>query len=299
MSLINATKNSTNTVYAQLMARMTPPDVVATANEMGVSSSIKPLCSVVLGGGDVSVMDMAAGYSTLANNGVAKSPIIVTRVEFPDGSSKNYAPEEKQVLTPPQAGRVTYALQQVIDGGTGKAAAFGRPAAGKTGTTQMNNDAWFVGYTPKLTAAVWMGYADSLKPMDDVHGLKVQGGNFPAEIWRKFMQAATADFDTGDFPEFSPEELGAGETLDLNYGTSGSISSGEAPPTQTTSPKTTQTTQPQTATTQPPVETTAPPTTAPPTTAPPTTAPATTAPATTVPAAGAGTGKGSNAAGGR
>jgi len=299
LSLVSATKNSTNTVYAQLMLKMTPPDVVTMANDMGVSAELDPVCALVLGGGEVSVMDMAAGYSTLANQGVSKSPIAVTRVEFPNGAVKTYTPESKQALTDIQAARVTYALQQVIDGGTGKAAAIGRPAAGKTGTTQNNNDAWFVGYTPKLTAAVWMGYVDKLQPMDDVHGLKVQGGNLPAEIWRKFMTAATADFDTGDFKEFDPELIGAGETLDPNLGTSGVIASGETSgggTTQSTQPRTTQpqTTQPQSTVPQ----TTAPATTAPPTTAPPTTTPTT--PATTAPAVGgAGPGKGQGQAQGQ
>jgi penicillin-binding protein 1A len=213
-------------------------------------------------------------------------------VEFPNGKVDRFTPDTKQVLTGIQAGRVTYALEQVIDGGTGKAASIGRPAAGKTGTTQNNNDAWFVGFTPKLTAAVWMGYPDKLQPMDDVHGLKVQGGNIPAEMWRKFMQAATADFDAGDFPTFDSEELGAGETLDPNYGTSGVIASGESSgtstgSTQSTQPRTTQpkTTQPQSTVPQ----TTAPATTAPPTTAPPTTVPPTSP--TTVPS-GTGTGTG-------
>lgn len=288
ISLVSATKNSTNTVYAQLMVKMGSQSVVDTAQSMGVSAELDPVCALVLGGGEVSVMDMAAGYSTLANRGVAKSPIAVTRVEFPNGVVKTYTPETTQALTDIQAARVTYALEQVIDGGTGKAAAIGRPAAGKTGTTQNNNDAWFVGYTPKLTAAVWMGYVDKLQPMDDVHGLKVQGGNLPAEIWRKFMTAATADFDTGDFQEFDSEVLGEGETLDPNMGTSGVISAGTADGggngTQTTQPRTTQTTQPQATVPQ----TTAPATTAPPTTAPPTTAPVTTP--TTTPATGTGTG---------
>lgn len=300
-NLINATKNSTNTAYANLMLAMTPPDVIEMAREMGVTAELPEVCALVLGAGEVSVLDMAAGYSTVANQGTAKSPIVVTRVEFPDGRVYTYQPESKQVLTPEQAGKVTYALRQVINGGTGKNAAFGKPAAGKTGTTQQNADSWFVGFTPKLTAAVWMGYPDGLIPMKDVHGIEVQGGTFPAEMWRKFMTAATADFDTGDFPEFDAEVLGSGETLDPNLGTSGTITAvGTASPsTQSTgnggggqSTATTaapQTTVPQTtapATTAPP--TTAPPTTAPPTTAPPTTAP----PATTTPAAGQGEAKG-------
>ncbi|MCB1038027.1 MAG: transglycosylase domain-containing protein [Acidimicrobiales bacterium] len=287
ISMVSATKNSTNTFYAQLMAQMTPTDVVDLAHEMGVSADINPVCAVVLGGGEVSPLDMAAGYSTVANGGVAKSPIVVTRVEFPDGRVVDYTPETKQVLTPEQAGRVTYALEQVVQGGTGKAANFGRPAAGKTGTTQNNADAWFVGFTPKLTASVWMGYPEGQVPMTNVHGIQVQGGTFPAEMWRKFMTTATADFDTGDFPEFDDEVLGAGEPLDPNYGKSGVIASGSSSgggaTVATTAPV--QTTTPQTSV----PATTAPATTVPPTTAPPTTAPATTAPvATTAPAAGQG-----------
>ncbi|MFN8017389.1 MAG: transglycosylase domain-containing protein [Acidimicrobiales bacterium] len=286
MSLVSATKNSVNTVYAQLMLKMTPPAVLQTAKDMGVRSKLNPYCALVLGGGEVSVLDMAAGYSTLANEGLAKSPIVVTRVEFPDGRVRRYAPDQKQVLSREQAARVTYCLRQVVEGGTGRAAQFGRPAAGKTGTTQNNADAWFVGYTPKLTAAVWMGYSDRLRPMENVHGIKVQGGTFPAQMWRKFMQTATADFDTGDFPEFPKEVLGGGETLDPNYGTSGVIASGEAIGGGTGTTGGTGTGGGTTATTAPPTATTAPPTTAPPTTAPPTTAPPTTAPPTTAPAAG-------------
>ena len=106
---------------------------------------------------------MASAYSTLANGGVHQSPIVVTRVELADGTVRRYTPNETQLLTADQAGKVTYAMQQVVDpGGTGAAANLGRPAAGKTGTTQQNVASWFVGYTPKLTAAVWMGYADGL-----------------------------------------------------------------------------------------------------------------------------------------
>ena len=188
------------------------------------------------------MLDMAAGYSTLANEGIAKSPIVVTRVEFPDGTVKRYEPEQHRVLTSEQAGRVTFALQQVIDGGTGKQANIGKPAAGKTGTTQQNVDGWFVGYTPKLTAAVWMGHPEGLIPMTSVHGMRVQGGTFPAMMWRKFMLAATADFDTGEFPELDAEVLNEGKLLDPRLGKSIAIApgAGQAPattrPTATTAP---------------------------------------------------------------
>ncbi|CAN5516751.1 transglycosylase domain-containing protein [soil metagenome] len=275
-SLVTATKNSINTVYAQLMLRLGPDKVLQTAHDMGVTADLKPYCSLVLGGGEVSVMDMAAGYSTLANNGVAKTPIVVTRVEFPDGSVKDYSPATKQVLTPDQSGLVTYALQQVVAGGTGADANYGRPAAGKTGTTQSNVDGWFVGYTPKLTAAVWMGYPNESKPMNDVHGIQVQGGTFPARIWRTFMEAATADFDSGSFPEVA--DLAAGQPLDPAQGTTSVVAGGSSYNGTTTS------TVPRSTTPRSTVpQSTVPRSTVPQTTTPPTTAPATTAPATSTP----------------
>ena len=122
-------------------------------------------------------------------------------------------PTGDRVLSEEQADLVTYCLQEVVKDGTGASAGFGKPAAGKTGTTQDNKDAWFVGYTPKLTAAVWVGYADplpdgSVPTMDEdspvsrsrgLHG--VTGGTLPAAIWRKFMVAASEGVDTGSFAE--------------------------------------------------------------------------------------------------
>ena len=171
-----------------------------------------------------------------------------------------------------------FALQQVIQGGTGREANFGRPAAGKTGTTQNNADGWFVGYTPTLTAAVWMGFPEGQVPMRNVHGMSVQGGNFPARIWNRFMKAATLASESVDFPEFDEKVLGDGEALDATLGRASVLSPPTAPsssgrPSATTAPSGTPTTG-GTATTDPtpttaPSATTAPPTTSPP----PTTAP--------------------------
>ncbi|MBK6856062.1 MAG: transglycosylase domain-containing protein [Microthrixaceae bacterium] len=283
-SLVTATKKSINTTYAELMVRLGPDAVADLAQSMGVSSLAdqKVQCSWVLGSGEVSVMDMAAAYSTLANEGTARTPIVVTRVEFPDGTVRNYEAEETQVLTPEQAARVTFALQQVIQGGTGREANFGRPAAGKTGTTQNNADGWFVGYTPDLTAAVWMGFPEGQIPMRNVHGMSVQGGNFPARIWNRFMTSATANMEPAEFREWDDDVLGDGETLDPNLGKTSVIGSGsdqnspnQAPRTTVPGGGTTSTTSGSGSTTTSPA-TTAPATTAPPAT---TSPPATTAPA--------------------
>jgi penicillin-binding protein 1A len=276
-SLLTATRSSHNTTYARLMVELGPENVVQMARDLGVASpGLEPHCAMVLGSENATVLDMASAYSTFMNEGTARTPIVVTRVEFPDGSVRTYEPEEREVLSPEQAGRVTYALQQVIQGGTGREANFGRPAAGKTGTTQANADAWFVGYTPTLTAAVWMGHPEGMIPMTSVHGMTVQGGNFPARIWNRFMTAATAGSEAVDFPEWDDDVLLDGETLDPNLGASAVISPPTTRPPSTAS-STPATSAPATSAPEDPTPTTAPATTAPATTAPPATAPPTTA----------------------
>jgi penicillin-binding protein 1A len=145
---------------------------------------------------------MAAAYSTFANQGVRITPRLVVRVERADGTVlDDFAPERRQVLTADQTAKVNYCLGRVVESGTGVAAKIGRPQAGKTGTATNNADAWFVGYTPKLTAAVWMGKPEGNQPMGNVHGIAaVQGGTLPAEMWKRFMQNAVAGVDTGSFP---------------------------------------------------------------------------------------------------
>jgi penicillin-binding protein 1A len=208
LDLVDATRASSNTAYAQLMMEVGPEAVVDLAGKLGVSSDLPAVNSLVLGTGEVSVLDMAVGFSTFANRGVHNAPTMVARIEQVDEDGdltvvEQHTPSGERVLTEEEADLVTYCLRKVVLEGTGRAANFGKPAAGKTGTTQDNRDAWFVGYTPKLTAAVWMGYvgAPGQEPrfMDDVHGREVTGGSFPAEIWAKFMRAATADMDTGSF----------------------------------------------------------------------------------------------------
>ncbi|HYI62212.1 MAG TPA: PBP1A family penicillin-binding protein [Acidimicrobiales bacterium] len=241
-TLVEATAASSNTAYAQLALDLGIENVIQMARDLGVASDFPAVVpSVVLGSSDVSVLDMAAAYSTFANLGTRIEPRVITRVERADGSLvEEFTASTQQVLTPDQASRVTYALEKVVQDGTGEEADFGRPAAGKTGTTTENKDAWFVGYTPKLTAAVWMGYVTPAV-MDSVHGETVQGGNLPARIWRRFMELATAGVDTGAFT--APADLSVGRPLDEGLGAAGDAGdgpSGGAPdgtgPTPGTSP---------------------------------------------------------------
>ena len=232
--------------------------------------------SLVLGTGEVSVLDMATGFSTFANRGVHNAPTLVQKIEQvrDDGRVRvveQFTPSGDRVLTEQEADLVTYCLRKVVLEGTGKAANIGKPVAGKTGTTQDNRDAWFVGYTPKLTAAVWMGYPGApnteVRFMDDVHGREVTGGSFPAEIWAKFMRAATKGKDMGSFkvPTTFPGRELHPELQETGSSTTGSSSS-------TSSTESTSTTGGPSSTSSPTTATTVPPTTSPPTTSPPTTA---------------------------
>ena len=221
MDLVDATEISSNTVYADLMLEVGPQPVAELARRLGVRSELPVVNSLVLGAGEVSVLDMASAYSTFAREGEAIEPIIITKVErvHPDGRVEvleTASTRAEQVISENTAAQVTHALRRVVTGGTGRSAAFGPPIAGKTGTTQDYRDAWFVGYTPRLTTAVWMGYPDPdadgrPRLMKGVRGRDVTGGSFPAQIWRSFMQAALDGQDHGDFPRpsFTGELLGA------------------------------------------------------------------------------------------
>ena len=210
VDLVEATRVSSNTVYAELMIEVGPTEVVDLARDLGIVAELPAVNSLVLGSGEVSVLDMANAYATFARRGQSIEPIMITRVEqVVDGEVRvleTASTKAEQALSQDVADQVNWVLRQVVLGGTGAGANPGFPAAGKTGTTQDNRDAWFVGYTPKLTTAVWMGYPDldaDGKPrfMDDVRGRSVTGGSFPATIWKRFMQAAVAGEDHGGFPQ--------------------------------------------------------------------------------------------------
>lgn len=213
-TLAEATARSANTSYAEMMVELGPEAVVEMAQQLGVSAEFPQIVpSIVLGTGEVSVLDMAAGYSTFANEGTRIDARVITRVEDAQGNViEEFPAKSTQVLDVDQASRVTHALQGVIDHGTGEDADIGRPAAGKTGTTQNNADAWFVGYTPSLTAAVWMGFPEGNIPMTDVRGGVVAGGDLPAQLWRRFMELALEGTEVEEFP--APADLDFGFAWD-------------------------------------------------------------------------------------
>jgi penicillin-binding protein 1A len=207
IDLVEATAHSVNTVYVQLMADVGVQNTATMATDLGITSEIPPNPSIALGAVEVSPLDMAVSYMTFGARGERVTPFLVEEVTDSEGKViYRSGTSRERVLPEPIADTVNHVLQSVIDRGTGRAADIGRPAAGKTGTTTDNTDAWFVGYTPRVSTAVWMGYKDGNTPMDNVHGRSVTGGSFPAQIWQQFMSTALEGVDTGEFVE-PPDDL--------------------------------------------------------------------------------------------
>jgi penicillin-binding protein 1A len=208
-SIRSATIRSDNSVYAQLTLDVTPERVAETARRMGVRSRLDVrgayVPSIGLGSVAVSPLDLASSYATLAAGGIHAEPMAIRRVVLADGREDTNAgwgvPQRRRALPEGVAAVVTRILEQNIQSGTGTRAAFGRPAAGKTGTNEEHADAWFAGYTPNLATTVWIGYTKGEIPMESVHGIAVSGGSFPAEIWRLFMERALEGTEPAAFPE--------------------------------------------------------------------------------------------------
>jgi membrane peptidoglycan carboxypeptidase len=288
-SVIQATASSINTVYAQIVDRLGARSLDSMAEELGIPAAQLDgaYLSQVLGTAAVSPLEMADAYAAFADDGVYNSPVLITKVTTSSGQALPLpAHVRRTVLTPAQVSIEDYVLQQVVLDGTGGAAeGVGSPIAGKTGTTENSDDAWFIGFTPKLTTAVWMGYAKAESPMEDFRGLSsVQGGTVPAEIWHDAMAAMLSAEPqyAGAFP--APASLaGAVLTPPTNVQLPEGLGTTTTTVPPTTIPQTTATPPPTSATlttpTATPPATTAPPATAappPPTTSPPTTAPAST-----------------------
>jgi penicillin-binding protein 1A len=184
--------------------------VADLARRAGIRDELAPLPSLSLGTGEVSVLDMAAAYLTFARDGEWVAPRIIDRIETADGRVLVEAgePATRRAVEVGPARAVTHALEGVLTSGTGTAARLDRPAAGKTGTTQSNGDAWFAGYTPEYAAVVWMGYPEGpQRQMTSVQGASVTGGGLPSRIWHTFVTAALADVAPTAFEPPPPELL--------------------------------------------------------------------------------------------
>jgi penicillin-binding protein 1A len=201
IDLWTATQDSVNVVFAQLALDVGPDKIVEAAHQMGITAPLDAVPAITLGVEEVSTLDMASAYSTLANDGVHCQPFAIARVELP-GSKLLYRhkPSCKQVIEPTIAHLVTAMLQRVVTGGTGTAAALpGRPVAGKTGTAQDYTNVYFAGYTPQVATAVWVGFPNGQIPMDSYYGGSVFGGTVAAPIWHTFMTKAMAGLPVEGF----------------------------------------------------------------------------------------------------
>ena len=207
MNLLDATAHSVNTIYAQLVDIVGPDNVAATAHKMGITTPLQSVCSITLGTQAVNPLEMTSGYATLAARGVYHAPQAFDLVRGPNGAviGKLGAPGV-QAIPQNTADLVTYALEGVVSRGTGTAAYFGRPAAGKTGTAENFVDAWFCGYVPQLAACVWVGYPKAEISLFGIEGWSaVFGGSLPAMIWNRFMSEAVKKLPVRDFvyPQFT------------------------------------------------------------------------------------------------
>jgi penicillin-binding protein 1A len=211
ISIRQAMKTSANIPAVKMGKTVGLDKVIQTCRTLGIKSPLEPVISLPLGATDLAPMEMAGAFATFASNGWqsefpalgnASQSSVTSLVRVSDSEGNvllDHSPNKenrKQVLDPWASAHLTSALESVIygEGGTGKKAAIGRPAAGKTGTTSSERDVWFVGYVPQLSAAVWIG-KDNYRPL----GKGVSGGTYAAPIWRRFMNQSLANVPEENF----------------------------------------------------------------------------------------------------
>jgi len=211
ISVHSATLASDNTVYAQLTLDVGPDKVAEMAHRLGVRSHLDVVPAMGLGADAISPLEEASAYATLAAGGIYSKPMAIRKVVLANGKEDTDAgwgkPQRERVISDGVAYEVTKILEDNVLGGTGVGAYFGRPAAGKTGTTDNHADAWFSGYVPQLETTVWVGYPQGEIPMENVHGIAVAGGTFPATIWKLFMDEAIGPTPVREFPTALSEPI--------------------------------------------------------------------------------------------
>jgi len=287
LTVREATAQSVNCAYARLHSALGPPKVVDMAHRLGITQdTLEPFLSLTLGTIDVTPLEMATVAATLANGGVRHDPYFVQSVVRPDGHVVFDESErtDDQVLPRDVASCEVDILRGTLTGGTGTQARLDRhDAVGKTGTTDDKADAWFLGFTPELAATVWMGAPEGRIPMNDLGGIEVFGGTYPARMWKRFMDAQLTTAPQPAFPAPSLLCLAPGGRItDLGRTAPAAAppsTEDDSPPRSTGAP--TATAPPLPAPPQQPPPQQPPPQQPPPTTAPP--PPSTSPPSTEVP----------------
>jgi penicillin-binding protein 1A len=206
-NLLGATAQSVNTIYAQLIARIGVRNVQHIARNLGITEQVggpyfRRACAITLGSVGFTPLELTDVYATFASGGIHHDPRAFESIRGPNGKAIPLKSSGQRVLSANVAAQVTGALQGVVTGGTGTAAALGsRPVAGKTGTAENFQDAWFCGYVPQLATCVWVGYPKGEIPLLNVEGVgEVFGGTLPAEIWHNYMSGAVAKLPVKGFP---------------------------------------------------------------------------------------------------
>ena len=224
ITVSEAMAESDNTVFVQLAADVGLEDIAKTAREMGITTRVEPYPSTAIGGLGVGVspLDMASAYATFAGGGVHREPYAVERVERLSFGERRQIFDHRisgsRVLTGNQAATATGVLRRVVEDGTASMfhdldEELGKPSAGKTGTTNNFADAWYVGFTPRLSTAVWVGYPEGRRSMVGVHGVEEPNGEvWPMDIWSRYMSAASAEDPSLGFPDADLSEF------DVTYG---------------------------------------------------------------------------------
>jgi penicillin-binding protein 1A len=198
MSLTSALPASDNTVFAQLGADLGPEKVRQAAYDMGITSHLDAYYAESIGGlrYGVSPLEMANAFATVADGGVRNTVTGIEKVVHPNGTVDDLGRSRRvRKFTDGQAYEILPAMEAVLSGGTAAGQGIGCPNAGKTGTTSNNTDAWFVGVTPRLSTAVWVGFPNETTTL----GTSVFGGTIAAPIWHDFMTVAKGDY-CGDWP---------------------------------------------------------------------------------------------------
>jgi membrane peptidoglycan carboxypeptidase len=221
VDLVTATQHSVNTVFVPLGIKAGMDKVVDVARRAGIPESVAMIAtpSVVLGVASPHVIDVANSYATFAAQGIYSKPYMVTSVTGPNkGALYEGKPQTQEVFNKDVMADLTYALKSVVNGGTGAAAlGLGRPAAGKTGTSQSNASAWFSAYTPQLAASVALFRDSASESLNGIGGLtSVTGGTFPAKIWTAFMKGALKDEPVMSFP--APANIGGLDPVVMTSG---------------------------------------------------------------------------------
>lgn len=198
ITLRRALETSINIIAAKLIDQIGPHSVIETARRLGINTYLNPYPSLALGGSEVYLKDMVSAYCAFANRGYRVEPVFVTKVLDSEGNIlEENVPRAQQVLSEDTTYLLVSMMEGVVQRGTAaRAKKLGRPLAGKTGTTNDNTNAWFIGYSPSFVTGVWVGYDENRKPI----GSRETGGRAALPIWIAFMEEALKDTPIEEFP---------------------------------------------------------------------------------------------------